>query len=129
LITGFALGANGAYAGPNAPTMPKISPVSMSSMRSAFPMRAPAASISTSAVRPHLSLRAANTVNRDFNDLTMRFVASVSSLERQTQVDDLLGQPGAGSLGKAQVRRAGRDLAAASSEPAGNTAKTKKSHD
>jgi hypothetical protein len=128
-ITGVALCASGAHAGPNAPTMPKISLSNMSAARPAFNIRAPNIGISTSAVRPDLSARRADTVNQDFNELHLRFISSISSLQRQTQIDDLLGQRVSASLGQAQVRRAGRDLAAASSQPTGKAAKTEKSRD
>jgi hypothetical protein len=56
-------------------------------------------------------------MNRDFDDLWARFVSSASSFERQAQVDDLLRRSDSASLGKPQVRRAARNVAASSSQP------------
>jgi hypothetical protein len=50
--------------------------------------------------------------NREFNDLFMRFVSSVSWFVRQNNVDDLLRTKIPGSISQQQVRKAGRDLAA-----------------
>src|SRR5688572_13022638 len=49
--------------------------------------------------------------NREFNDLWMRFVSSVSSLVRQNQVAKLLQQNIPAAIGQQQVRKAARDLA------------------
>ena len=51
-------------------------------------------------------------VNRDFNDLWIRFVSSVSSYVRQNDVDTLLRSSVPGSISQQQVRKAARDLAA-----------------
>jgi hypothetical protein len=101
LIAGVALCATGAYAGPNGPI---ITTVRISNI---------------SSIRPDLTVRApmrAETVNQDFNDLLARFVSSASSFERQAHVDELLDRRGSVSLGKPQVRRAARHLAADSSQ-------------
>jgi hypothetical protein len=50
--------------------------------------------------------------NRDFNDLWIRFVSSVSSLVRQKTVDQILRANVPGAIGQQQVRKAARDLAA-----------------
>lgn len=50
-------------------------------------------------------------VNRDFNDLWIRFVSSVSSLVRQSSVEHILRQSIPASVGQQQVRKAARDLA------------------
>jgi hypothetical protein len=50
-------------------------------------------------------------VNREFNDLWLRFVASVSSFVRQTEVDKLLRADLPGQISQQQVRKAARDLA------------------
>ena len=50
-------------------------------------------------------------VNREFNDLWIRFVSSVSSLVRQKTVDTLLRQGIPAAIGQQQVRKAARDLA------------------
>jgi hypothetical protein len=51
-------------------------------------------------------------INRDFNDLWMRFVSSVSALVRQRTVEQLLRQAIPASVGQQAVRKAARDLAA-----------------
>jgi hypothetical protein len=102
LIASFALCTTGAYAGPNGPIITTVRISNMSSIRPDLTVRAPT--------------RSADTVNRDFDDLWARFVSSASSFERQAQVDDLLGRRGSVSLGKPQVRRAARHLAADSSQ-------------
>ncbi|MFL0355811.1 hypothetical protein ACI5KX_04970 [Erythrobacter sp. GH1-10] len=51
-------------------------------------------------------------VNRDFNDLWIRFVSSVSSFVRQNEVDTLLRSATPGAISQQQVRKAARDLAA-----------------
>jgi hypothetical protein len=51
-------------------------------------------------------------VNRDFTDLWMRFVSSVSALVRQKSVDSLLRQAIPASVSQQSVRKAARDLAA-----------------
>lgn len=50
--------------------------------------------------------------NREFNDLFLRFVSSVSSFLRQNNVDDLLRTKLPGAISQQQVRKSGRDLAA-----------------
>jgi hypothetical protein len=50
-------------------------------------------------------------VNRDFNDLWIRFVSSVSKLVRQRTTDDLLRAKIPASITQQQVRKAARDLA------------------
>jgi hypothetical protein len=50
-------------------------------------------------------------VNRDFNDLWLRFVSSVSSFVRQNEVDKLLRSGMPSSISAQQVRKAARDLA------------------
>ncbi len=50
-------------------------------------------------------------VNRDFNDLWLRFVSSVSSFIRQNEVDSLLRSSTPGAVSQQQVRKAARDLA------------------
>ncbi len=49
--------------------------------------------------------------NREFNDLLLRFVSSVSSFVRQNNVDDLLRTRIAGAISQQQVRKSARDLA------------------
>jgi len=51
-------------------------------------------------------------VNRDFNDLWLRFVSSVSSFVRQNEVDKLLRSGMPSAISGQQVRKAARDLAA-----------------
>ena len=51
-------------------------------------------------------------VNRDFNDLWLRFVSSVSSFVRQNEVDKLLRSAMPSAISGQQVRKAARDLAA-----------------
>ncbi|MFM0631236.1 hypothetical protein [Paraburkholderia xenovorans] len=51
-------------------------------------------------------------VNRDFNDLWLRFVSSVSSYVRQSEVDKLLRAAVPSTVSQQQVRKAARDLAA-----------------
>ena len=51
------------------------------------------------------------SVNRDFNDLWLRFVSSVSSLVRQNDVEKLLRAPVPAAIDQQQVRKAARDLA------------------
>ncbi len=53
----------------------------------------------------------AATANREFNDLWLRFVSSVSSFVRQQDVDRLLRANLPSALGQQQVRKAARDLA------------------
>jgi hypothetical protein len=50
-------------------------------------------------------------VNRDFNDLWIRFVSSVSSFIRQNEVDALLRSATPSPISHQQVRKAARDLA------------------
>jgi hypothetical protein len=50
--------------------------------------------------------------NRDFNELWMRFLSSVSSFSRQLTVDRLLRSSVPMSVSQEQVRKAGRDLGA-----------------
>jgi len=50
-------------------------------------------------------------VNRDFNDLWIRFVSSVSSFVRQSEVDALLRSAMPSPISHQQVRKAARDLA------------------
>ncbi len=49
--------------------------------------------------------------NREFNDLFLRFVSSVSSFVRQNNVDDLLRTKLPGAISQQQVRKSARDLA------------------
>jgi hypothetical protein len=51
-------------------------------------------------------------VNREFNDLWLRFVSSVSSFIRQNEVDQLLRSATPSPISHQQVRKAARDLAA-----------------
>jgi hypothetical protein len=50
-------------------------------------------------------------VNRDFNDLWLRFVSSVSEFVRQSEVDKLLRSNIPSPISHQQVRKAARDLA------------------
>ncbi len=50
-------------------------------------------------------------VNREFNDLWLRFVSSVSDFVRQSEVDKLLRTSLPSSVSHQQVRKAARDLA------------------
>ena len=50
-------------------------------------------------------------VNREFNDLWIRFVSSVSSFIRQNEVDSLLRSATPSPISHQQVRKAARDLA------------------
>lgn len=50
-------------------------------------------------------------VNREFNDLWLRFVSSVSSFIRQNEVDSLLRSATPSPISHQQVRKAARDLA------------------
>lgn len=50
-------------------------------------------------------------VNRDFNDLWIRFVSSVSNYVRQNEVDQLLRARSPVAVSQQQVRKAARDLA------------------
>ena len=50
-------------------------------------------------------------VNREFNDLWLRFISSVSSFVRQQDVDKLLRASLPSAVGAQQVRKAARDLA------------------
>jgi hypothetical protein len=50
-------------------------------------------------------------VNREFNDLWIRFVSSVSSFIRQSEVDSLLRSAMPSPISHQQVRKAARDLA------------------
>jgi hypothetical protein len=61
---------------------------------------------------PGGSVNGNGSVNRDFNDLWMRFVSSVSTLVRQKTVDQLLRQSVPSAIHQQQVRKAARDLAA-----------------
>src|SRR5262249_23050178 len=54
---------------------------------------------------------AGGMVNRDFNDLWLRFVSSVSSFVRQNEVDKLLRASLPAAVSHQQVRKAARDLA------------------
>lgn len=49
--------------------------------------------------------------NREFNDLWLRFISSVSSFVRQQDVDQLLRASLPSAIGAQQVRKAARDLA------------------
>ena len=51
-------------------------------------------------------------INRDFNDLWLRFVSSVSSFVRQNEIDTLLRSATPGAISQQQVRKAARDLSA-----------------
>ena len=51
------------------------------------------------------------TVNREFNDLWLRFVSSVSSFVRQNEVDRLLRASLPSPISHQQVKKAARDLA------------------
>jgi hypothetical protein len=51
-------------------------------------------------------------VNREFNDLWLRFVSSVSSFVRQNEVERLLRAPVPAAISQQQVRKAARDVAA-----------------
>ncbi|MGE0853682.1 MAG: hypothetical protein AB7O44_29400 [Hyphomicrobiaceae bacterium] len=51
-------------------------------------------------------------VNREFNDLWLRFVSSVSAFVRQHDVDRLLRATVPSAIGHQQVRKAARDLSA-----------------
>ena len=53
----------------------------------------------------------ATMVNREFNDLWLRFVSSVSSFIRQNEVDKLLRASLPSPISHQQVRKAARDLA------------------
>jgi hypothetical protein len=50
--------------------------------------------------------------NNNFNDLLLRFLSSLSEYDRQTRIADIVGSTRAGNVSDAQVRKAGRDLAA-----------------
>lgn len=50
--------------------------------------------------------------NTSFNDLLLRFLSSLSEYDRQTRIADIVGSTRAGNVSDAQVRKAGRDLAA-----------------
>ncbi len=50
-------------------------------------------------------------VNRDFNDLWIRFVSSVSNFVRQNEVDQLLRSRTPAPINQQQVRKSARDLA------------------
>ncbi len=50
-------------------------------------------------------------VNREFNDLWLRFVSSVSSFVRQNEVNNMLTSRTPVSISQQQVRKAARDLA------------------
>lgn len=52
-----------------------------------------------------------NMVNREFNDLWLRFVSSVSAFIRQSEVDNLLRSAVPSAISQQQVRKAARDLA------------------
>ena len=53
----------------------------------------------------------AGLVNREFNDLWLRFVSSVSSYVRQNEVERLLRAPVPAAISQQQVRKAARDIA------------------
>src|SRR5260370_2335038 len=53
----------------------------------------------------------ADSPNRDFKDLFMRFVSAVSSFVRQNTVDNLLRSNIPGAISQQQVRKTARDLA------------------
>lgn len=53
----------------------------------------------------------ADSPNREFKDLFMRFVSSVSSFVRQNTVDNLLRSNIPGAISQQQVRKSARDLA------------------
>jgi hypothetical protein len=53
----------------------------------------------------------ADSPNRDFKDLFMRFVSAVSSFVRQTNLDNILRANIPGAISQQQVRKSGRDLA------------------
>ena len=53
----------------------------------------------------------ADSPNRDFKDLFMRFVSAVSSFVRQNTVDNILRSNIPGAISQQQVRKSGRDLA------------------
>ena len=50
-------------------------------------------------------------INREFNDLWLRFVSSVSNFVRQNEVDNLLRSGSPSAISQQQVRKAARDLA------------------
>ena len=50
-------------------------------------------------------------VNREFNDLWLRFVSSVSNFIRQNEVDHMLRARSPSAISQQQVRKAARDLA------------------
>jgi hypothetical protein len=52
----------------------------------------------------------ADSPNREFKDLFMRFVSAVSSFVRQNTVDNLLRSNIPGAISQQQVRKSGRDL-------------------
>lgn len=54
---------------------------------------------------------AGGMINRDFNDLWIRFVSSVSSFIRQNEVDSLLRSATPSPISHQQVRKSARDLA------------------
>jgi hypothetical protein len=56
--------------------------------------------------------QANGAANREFNDLWLRFVSSVSTLVRQAQVDNMLRDRIPNAINQQQVRKAARDLAA-----------------
>jgi hypothetical protein len=53
----------------------------------------------------------ADSPNREFKDVFMRFVSAVSSFVRQNTVDNLLRSNIPGAISQQQVRKSGRDLA------------------
>ena len=53
----------------------------------------------------------AGMINREFNDLWLRFVSSVSSFVRKNEIDRLLRAPVPAAISQQQVRKAARDLA------------------
>lgn len=53
----------------------------------------------------------ADSPNRDFKDLFMRFISAVSSFVRQNTVDNLLRSNIPGAISQQQVRKTARDLA------------------
>jgi hypothetical protein len=50
--------------------------------------------------------------NINFTDLLLRFLSSLSEYDRQRRIGDIIGSTRAGNVSDAQVRKAGRDLAA-----------------
>jgi hypothetical protein len=61
--------------------------------------------------RQEMHLTLVGSPNRDFNDLWLRFVSSVSAYVRQQRVDDLLRARIPNPVSQQLVRKAGRDIA------------------